>query len=92
MIGGPIDSRCSPTRVNDLAAAKSLAWFEGNLIDQVPAPYPGRGDAGQSWRIPGGRLARFFLFHRRRWRPIPGARRKLAGQIASLPDARRRWF
>jgi poly(3-hydroxybutyrate) depolymerase len=43
MIGGPIDSRCSPTRVNDLAAAKSLSWFENNVIHQVPAGYPGRG-------------------------------------------------
>jgi poly(3-hydroxybutyrate) depolymerase len=43
MIGGPIDSRCSPTRVNDLAAAKSLSWFESNLIHQVPTGYPGRG-------------------------------------------------
>ena len=43
MMGGPIDSRESPTAVNALATRKSLAWFETNLIHQVPANYPGRG-------------------------------------------------
>ena len=42
MIGGPIDTRCSPTRVNDLASTKSLEWFETNLIHRVPGNYPGR--------------------------------------------------
>ncbi|MFC0677370.1 polyhydroxyalkanoate depolymerase [Lysobacter korlensis] len=43
MMGGPIDTRQSPTQVNDLAAHKPLWWFETNLIHQVPANYPGRG-------------------------------------------------
>jgi poly(3-hydroxybutyrate) depolymerase len=43
MMGGPIDSRCSPTKVNDLATTKPLSWFEKNVLDEVPAPYPGRG-------------------------------------------------
>ncbi|MFN7551552.1 MAG: polyhydroxyalkanoate depolymerase [Pseudomonadota bacterium] len=43
MMGGPIDARRSPTRVNDLASTRSLAWFEGNLIHFVPGNYPGRG-------------------------------------------------
>ncbi len=43
MMGGPIDSRCSPTSVNDLATTKSLAWFENHVIHQVPTSYPGRG-------------------------------------------------
>jgi poly(3-hydroxybutyrate) depolymerase len=43
MMGGPIDTRCSPTKVNDLATTKSLAWFEGNVIQFVPNNYPGRG-------------------------------------------------
>lgn len=43
MMGGPIDARSNPTRVNDLAATRSLSWFERHLIDQVPARYPGRG-------------------------------------------------
>ena len=43
MMGGPIDARCSPTQVNDLAMTKSLHWFETHLLDYVPSRYPGRG-------------------------------------------------
>ncbi|RDZ29639.1 polyhydroxyalkanoate depolymerase [Lysobacter silvisoli] len=43
MMGGPIDTRESPTQVNDLAVHKPLWWFEGNLIHHVPVNYPGSG-------------------------------------------------
>ena len=43
MMGGPIDTRESPTSVNTLAAQKPLWWFESNLIHPVPANYPGAG-------------------------------------------------
>jgi len=43
MMGGPIDTRCSPTKVNDLATTKSLDWFRANVIHEVPQAYPGRG-------------------------------------------------
>jgi poly(3-hydroxybutyrate) depolymerase len=43
MMGGPIDSRQSPTAVNNLATQKPLWWFESNVIQIVPANYPGRG-------------------------------------------------
>jgi poly(3-hydroxybutyrate) depolymerase len=43
MMGGPIDTRESPTAVNNLATQKPLWWFEANLIHTVPANYPGRG-------------------------------------------------
>ncbi len=43
MMGGPIDTRLSPTQVNDLATHKSLTWFEGNVIQFVPNNFPGRG-------------------------------------------------
>ena len=43
MMGGPIDTRVSPTRVNDLAAVQSLSWFETNVIHDVPPNYPGAG-------------------------------------------------
>jgi poly(3-hydroxybutyrate) depolymerase len=43
MMGGPIDARQSPTRVNDLATTKSLRWFESHVLDVVPARYPGHG-------------------------------------------------
>ncbi|QSX76423.1 polyhydroxyalkanoate depolymerase [Lysobacter arenosi] len=43
MMGGPIDTRQNPTKVNDLATDKPLAWFENNLIHHVPQNYPGHG-------------------------------------------------
>lgn len=43
MMGGPIDTRRSPTQVNNLATDHDHAWFERNLIYNVPAKYPGAG-------------------------------------------------
>jgi poly(3-hydroxybutyrate) depolymerase len=43
MMGGPIDTRKSPTEVNALAIRKPYAWFENNVIYRVPANYPGAG-------------------------------------------------
>lgn len=43
MMGGPIDTRESPTQVNDLAVHRPLWWFEANLVHPVPANYPGHG-------------------------------------------------
>ncbi|WP_026640330.1 polyhydroxyalkanoate depolymerase [Bordetella petrii] len=43
MMGGPIDPRQSPTQVNRLATTKPHSWFESQLIDTVPARYPGAG-------------------------------------------------
>ncbi|MET0807303.1 MAG: polyhydroxyalkanoate depolymerase, partial [Pseudoxanthomonas sp.] len=43
MMGGPIDARHSPTKVNDLATKNPLSWFENNVIHTVPAGYPGEG-------------------------------------------------
>ena len=43
MMGGPIDTRESPTAVNNLATEKPIGWFEQNLIHIVPANYPGSG-------------------------------------------------
>ena len=43
MMGGPIDARCSPTAVNNLATQNPLSWFENNVIHTVPASYPGAG-------------------------------------------------
>lgn len=41
MMGGPIDSRRSPTQVNALAKRKDYSWFENNVIFKVPSAYPG---------------------------------------------------
>ena len=42
LMGGPVDPRRSPTAVNDFAGEHPVHWFERNLIDRVPAVYPGR--------------------------------------------------
>lgn len=41
LIGGPIDARKSPTKVNDYASSKEIHWFENNVITRVPINYPG---------------------------------------------------
>jgi poly(3-hydroxybutyrate) depolymerase len=41
LMGSPVDARFSPTKVNDLAAAKPFAWFESRMIDTVPWPWLG---------------------------------------------------
>lgn len=41
LIGGPIDSRKSPTDVNDFASRRSMNWFESHVITRVPINYPG---------------------------------------------------
>jgi len=43
LIGGPIDTRRSPTEVNRLAVEHDLEWFERNVVETVPFPYPGAG-------------------------------------------------
>ena len=41
LMGGPIDSRVSPTTPNDLAMRNSMMWFRQNVISTVPLNYPG---------------------------------------------------
>ncbi len=43
LMGGPIDTRCSPTVVNKLARDKGVDWFEKNVIMEVPATHQGAG-------------------------------------------------
>lgn len=43
MMGGPIDTRRSPTGVNDLAMERPIDWFRQNVIATVPMQYPGHG-------------------------------------------------
>jgi poly(3-hydroxybutyrate) depolymerase len=45
LMGGPVDTRCSPTAVNRLAQEKGLDWFRSNMVKQVPAPHKGVGRA-----------------------------------------------
>ena len=41
LAGGPIDTRVSPTQVNQLAEEKGTGWFARNVITAVPWPNPG---------------------------------------------------
>lgn len=41
LMGGPIDTRISPTGVNKLAKEKPLSWFEQSVCMDVPFYYPG---------------------------------------------------
>ncbi|MGL5448153.1 MAG: polyhydroxyalkanoate depolymerase [Rhabdaerophilum sp.] len=41
LMGGPIDTRCSPTEVNKLAQKRGMNWFKSNCIARVPFPHPG---------------------------------------------------
>jgi poly(3-hydroxybutyrate) depolymerase len=41
LMGGPIDTRKNPTKVDNFAIQKSLSWFETNVICKTPIGYPG---------------------------------------------------
>lgn len=42
LMGGPVDTRISPTGVNEYAASKNMEWFEDNVICRVPKGFRGR--------------------------------------------------
>jgi poly(3-hydroxybutyrate) depolymerase len=41
LMGGPIDTRESPTAVNKLAEERGISWFKRNCIVKVPFPHAG---------------------------------------------------
>ncbi len=41
LMGGPVDTRCSPTAVNKLCETRDLSWFSRNVIKKVPFPNSG---------------------------------------------------
>lgn len=41
LMGGPIDTRKNPTKVNKLAEVKSLDWFKNTVVSRVPMNYDG---------------------------------------------------
>lgn len=43
LMAGPVDTRISPTKVNELATSKPIEWFEQNLISTVPPGFRGAG-------------------------------------------------
>jgi len=43
LMGGPVDTRRSPTEVNKLAERRGVEWFRRHCLHVVPFPYPGFG-------------------------------------------------
>jgi len=43
LMGGPVDTRRSPTQVNKLAERRGVEWFRRHCLHTVPFPYPGFG-------------------------------------------------
>ncbi|MBV1704141.1 MAG: polyhydroxyalkanoate depolymerase [Hyphomicrobiales bacterium] len=43
LMGGPVDTRRSPTEVNKVAESRGVDWFSRNCIVTVPFPNPGFG-------------------------------------------------
>ena len=41
LMAGPVDTRISPTAVNEFAVGHSIGWFERSVIGVVPQGYPG---------------------------------------------------
>ena len=41
LMAGPIDTRISPTQVNEFAVKRPISWFENNLIGSVPMRFAG---------------------------------------------------
>ncbi|MBN8543992.1 MAG: polyhydroxyalkanoate depolymerase [Alphaproteobacteria bacterium] len=41
LMGGPVDTRKAPTKVNQFSKEHSISWFESNVITRVPLNYPG---------------------------------------------------
>jgi poly(3-hydroxybutyrate) depolymerase len=41
LMGGPIDTRVTPTEVTELAEERPMSWFEKTLVTDVPFYYPG---------------------------------------------------
>jgi polyhydroxyalkanoate depolymerase len=42
-MAGPIDTRISPTAVNELAVSHPISWFESHFITRVPCRFEGAG-------------------------------------------------
>ena len=43
LMGGPMDTRINPTKVNQVATERPLSWFETHVINTVPFVHEGRG-------------------------------------------------
>lgn len=43
LMGGPVDTRCSPTEINKFALRHSYKWFSNHAVQSVPATRKGAG-------------------------------------------------
>jgi len=43
LMGGPIDTRVNPTKVNQFATTRPLSWFKNTVVSRVPYGHPGFG-------------------------------------------------
>ena len=41
LMGGPVDTRKAPTKVNQFSKEHPMEWFESNVVSRVPLNYPG---------------------------------------------------
>lgn len=90
LMAGPIDTRVNPTKVNELAASRPIAWFEQHLIGAVPWRYPGAfrhvyPGFVQLSAFMGMNLDRHISAHFNQWRSLVG------GDDASA-EAHRRFY
>lgn len=91
LMAGPIDTRESPTTVNELATSKPISWFQRSLIARVPPRFPGRGR-----RVYPGflQLVAFMTMnmnrhreqHRRMWSHLARGERAEAAKIKEFYD------
>ncbi|MFN3744883.1 MAG: polyhydroxyalkanoate depolymerase [Hyphomicrobiaceae bacterium] len=91
LMAGPIDPRESPTEVNELAVAKSLAWFESSLIHRVPHRHAGRGRRVypgfiQLVAFMSMNMARHTAAHRKLYMHLANGEEKEAAKIKDFYD------
>jgi poly(3-hydroxybutyrate) depolymerase len=90
LMGGPVDARRNPTRVNDLATTRSLDWFRTHAVHEVPAGHPGRGRrVCPGFLQLGGFVAMNPLRH---WQSHLNFYQDVAGADLERADAHRRFY
>jgi poly(3-hydroxybutyrate) depolymerase len=90
LMAGPIDTRVSPTKVNELAQSHSISWFEQNLIDTVPWQHTGGGRKVYPGMI---QLTAFLSMNlNRHIKAHLEQFRNLVGGDSELADAHRRFY
>ncbi|KAA2213067.1 polyhydroxyalkanoate depolymerase [Teichococcus oryzae] len=90
LMAGPIDTRQSPTKVNEMANSHPISWFRDNLVDTVP------------WRLKGGgrkvypgavQISAFISMNMQRHVDAHLEQyRNLVGGDSDLADAHRRFY